>query len=171
MNLPMTFLGLWAWVVLGLFSLLGLVLQAVWLFKDPLATYQPALKPVLERVCEQVGCRILPLQKNEAVVIDYASVNLLRSEYPLDEMVWDAPQWTLQINLRNSDAVPVATPWIELTLTDVQDKPVMRKVLNLAEWGAPAVMAPGEIIELELLLSLKQESANFMGYRLLTFYP
>jgi hypothetical protein len=44
-------------------------------------------------------------------------------------------------------------------------------VLNLAEWGTPAVMAPGEIIELELLLSLKQESANFMGYRLLTFYP
>jgi hypothetical protein len=118
-----------------------------------------------------MGCQIRPLQKAEAVVIDYASVDLLRSEYPLDEMVWDAPQWTLQINLRNSDAVPVATPWIELTLTDVQDKPVMRKVLNLAEWGAPAVMAPGEIIELELLLSLKQESANFMGYRLLTFYP
>ena len=164
----MTFWGLWAWAVLGL---LGLVLQAVWLFKDPLATYQPAIKPILERVCEQVGCLNKPLQKTDAVVIDYASVDLLRSEHPLDEMVLEAPQWALQINLRNSDVVPVATPWVELTLTDVQDKPVMRKVLNLAEWGTPAVMAPGEIIELELLLSLKQESANFMGYRLLTFYP
>lgn len=167
----MTFLGLWAWVVLGLFSFLGLVLQAVWLFKDPLATYQPALKPILERVCEQVGCQIRPLQKTDAVVIDYASVDLLRSEHPLDEMVLEAPQWTLQINLRNSDVVPVATPWVELTLTDVQDKPVVRKVLNLTDWGAPAVMAPGEIMEHELLLNLKRENASFMGYRLLTFYP
>ena len=164
----MTFWGLWAWAVLGL---LGLVLQAVWLFKDPLATYQPAIKPILERVCEQVGCQIKPLQKTDAVVIDYASVDLLRSEHPLDEMVLEAPQWALQINLRNSDVVPVATPWVELTLTDVQDKPVVQKVLNLAEWGAPAVMAPGEIIEHELLLSLKRENASFMGYRLLTFYP
>jgi hypothetical protein len=164
----MTFLGLWAWALLGL---LGLALQAVWLFKDPLATYQPALKPILELVCQQVGCQIRPLQKTEAVVIDYASVDLLRSEHPLDEMVWDVPQWTLQINLRNSDTVPVATPWVELTLTDVQDKPVVQKVLNLAEWGAPAVMAPGEIIEHELLLSLKRENASFIGYRLLTFYP
>jgi hypothetical protein len=168
MSFPMTFWGLWAWAVLGV---LGLVLQAVWLFKDPLATYQPAIKPILERVCEQVGCQIKPLQKTDAVVIDYASVDLLRSEHPLDEMVLEAPQWALQINLRNSDVVPVATPWVELTLTDVQDKPVVQKVLNLAEWGAPAVMAPGEIIEHELLLSLKRENASFMGYRLLTFYP
>ena len=168
MTLPMTFLGLWAWALLGL---LGLALQAVWLFKDPLATYQPALKPILELVCQQVGCQIKPLQKTDAVVIDYASVDLLRSEHPLDEMVLEAPQWALQINLRNSDVVPVATPWVELTLTDVQDKPVVQKVLNLAEWGAPAVMAPGEIIEHELLLSLKRENASFMGYRLLTFYP
>lgn len=164
----MTFWGLWAWAVLGL---LGLVLQAVWLFKDPLATYQPAIKPILERVCEQVGCQIKPLQKTDAVVIDYASVDLLRPEHPLDEMVLEAPQWALQINLRNSDVVPVATPWVELTLTDVQDKPVVRKVLNLTEWGAPPVMAPGEIMEHELLLSLKRENASFMGYRLLTFYP
>ena len=167
----MTFLGLRAWAVLGLLGLLGLALQAVWLFKDPLATYQPALKPILELVCQQVGCQIRPLQKTEAVVIDFASVDLLRSEQPLDEMVLEAPQWALQINLRNSDTVPVATPWVELTLTDVQDKPVVQKVLNLAEWGAPAVMAPGEIIEHELLLSLKRENASFMGYRLLTFYP
>ena len=164
----MTFWGLWAWAVLGV---LGLVLQAVWLFKDPLATYQPAIKPILERVCEQVGCQIKPLQKTDAVVIDYASVDLLRSEHPLDEMVLEAPQWALQINLRNSDVVPVATPWVELTLTDVQDKPVVRKVLNLTEWGAPPVMSPGEIMEHELLLSLKRENASFMGYRLLTFYP
>ena len=80
-------------------------------------------------------------------------------------------QWALQINLRNADAVPVATPWVELTLTDAQDAPVMRKVLNPVEWGAPAVLSPGEITEQQLLLSLKKEEAAFTAYRLLTFYP
>jgi hypothetical protein len=164
----MTYWGLWVWAVLGLF---GLAFQSVFLFKDSLASYQPALKPILELACRQLGCQIKPLQKTEAVVIDYASVDLLRSEHPLDDMVLQAPQWALQINLRNTDGVPVATPWVELTLTDVQDKPVVRKVLNLVEWGAPAVIAPGEMIEHELLLSLKQENASFMGFRLLTFYP
>jgi len=44
-------------------------------------------------------------------------------------------------------------------------------VLNPVEWGAPAVLSPGEITEQQLLLSLKKEDAAFMGYRLLTFYP
>jgi hypothetical protein len=164
----MIFWGLWIWAVLGL---LGLAFQFVFLFKDTLASHQPALQPILELACQQLGCQLKPLQKTDAVVIDYASVDLLRSEHTMGEMPLQAPQWTLQINLRNKDRVPVATPWIELTLTDVQDKPVVRKALNLAEWGAPAVMAPGEIIEHELLLSLKRENASFMGYRLLTFYP
>jgi hypothetical protein len=80
-------------------------------------------------------------------------------------------QWALQINLRNSDSVPVAIPWIELTLTDAQDAAVLRKVLNPVDFGAPAVLPPGEIIEQQLLLSLKKEEAAFVGYRLLTFYP
>jgi hypothetical protein len=65
----------------------------------------------------------------------------------------------------------VATPWIELTLTDAQDAAVLRKVLNPVDFGAPAVLPPGEIIEQQLLLSLKKEEAAFVGYRLLTFYP
>jgi len=166
----MAFWGLWVWAVLGL---LGLALQAVWLFKDPLATYQPALKPILERVCEQVGCQIRPLQKTDAVVIDYASVDAIHTDQAQEILAYGAQpiRWALQINLRNSDSVPVAMPWIELTLTDAQDTPVMRKVLNPVDWGAPAVVSPGEIIEQQLLLSLKKEDAAFMGYRLLTFYP
>ena len=164
----MTYWGLWVWAVLGLF---GLAFQSVFLFKDSLASYQPALKPILELACRQLGCQIKPLQKTEAVVIDYASVDLLRSEHPLDDMVLQAPQWTLQINLRNSDVVPVATPWVELSLTDEQDKPVVRRVINPVDWGAPAVMGSGEMVEHQLLLSLKRESADFVAYRLLTFYP
>ena len=164
----MSFWGLTVWAVMGL---LGLVLQTVLLFKDHLAAYQPELKPLLVTACQNLGCQIRSLQKTEAVVIDHAAVNLVPLDHPLDEMVLQAPQWVLQINLRNSDVLPVATPWLELSLTDEQDKPVVRRVINPVDWGAPAVMGPGEMIEHQLLLSLKRESADFVAYRLLTFYP
>ena len=70
----MTFWGLVAWAVLGL---LGLVLQTVYLFKDPLATYHPHLKPLLLEACQLVGCQIRPLQKTDAVVIDFSSVDAM----------------------------------------------------------------------------------------------
>jgi hypothetical protein len=166
----MRFWGLVAWALLGF---LGLVIQTVYFFKDPLATYHPSLKPLLLEACQLVGCHIRPLQKTDAVVIDFGAVDAIRSDEPPEKLANSAQpmQWALQINLRNADAVPVATPWVELTLTDAQDAPVMRKVLNPVDWGAPAVLSPGEIIEQQLLLSLKKEEAAFTAYRLLTFYP
>ena len=166
----MRFWGLAAWALLGL---LGLVIQTVYFFKDPLATYHPSLKPLLLEACQLVGCQIRPLQKTDAVVIDYGSVDAIRSDESPEKLANSAQpmQWALQINLRNSDSVPVAMPWVEVTLTDAQDAPVMRKVLNPVDWGAPAVLSPGQIIEQQLLLSLKKEESVLMGYRLLTFYP
>ena len=166
----MRFWGLVAWALLGF---LGLVIQTVYFFKDPLATYHPSLKPLLIEACQLVGCQIRPLQKTDAVVIDFGAVDAIHSDEPPEKLANSAQpmQWALQINLRNADAVPVATPWVELTLTDAQDAPVMRKVLNPVDWGAPAVLSPGEITEQQLLLSLKKEEAAFTAYRLLTFYP
>jgi len=152
----MSFWGLVVWAFLGL---LGLVLQTLVVFKDPLATYHPRLKPLLLEACQ--------------FVIDFSSVDAIPADPAQEILAMSAlpKQWALQINLRNSDSVPVAIPWIELTLTDAQDAAVLRKVLNPVDFGAPAVLPPGEIIEQQLLLSLKKEEAAFVGYRLLTFYP
>jgi hypothetical protein len=116
------------------------------------------------------NCQILPLQQTDAVVIDHAAIDQLHPR-PNPDDADTAPQWSFEIHLRNSAKVPVATPWIELTLTDAQDQPVVRKVMHLTEWGAPTVMAPGEIWSLSSQLSLSSSDSHFMGYRMLTFYP
>ncbi|MEY3923871.1 MAG: hypothetical protein RI915_1518, partial [Pseudomonadota bacterium] len=97
----MSFWGLVAWAVLGL---LGLVLQTVYVFKDPLATYHPRLKPLLLEACQLVGCQIQPLQKTDAVVIDYASVDAIHTDQAQEILAYGAQpsRWALQINLRNS---------------------------------------------------------------------
>jgi hypothetical protein len=163
----MTYAGLITWALLGV---LGLALQATLHFKNWLAAYQPSLEAPLVQLCAWAGCQILPLQLPEAVVIDHAAIDQLQISVSAEDQV-SSPQWSFEIHLRNSAKVPVATPWVELTLTDAQDQPVMRKVIDLAPWGAPAVMAPGQIVSLSRQLSLSNAGSGFMGYRLLSFYP
>jgi len=166
----MSFWGLVTWAGLGL---VGLLYQTLLVFKDPLATHYPPLKPILIEACHQLGCRIHPLRIPDAVVIDFASIDLKQAAQAQDEILLglDEPQWTVQIHLRNADKVPVATPWLELTLTNVQDAALVRKVLNPVDWGGADVISLGEIVEYELVMKLKKQHSAFMGYRLLTFYP
>jgi uncharacterized protein YlxW (UPF0749 family) len=101
------------------------------------------------------------------VVIDHAAIDLQKAMDADNE----ASHWAFEIHVRNAAAVPVATPWLEITLTDAQDQAVMRKVIDLQELGAPPVMTPGQIVSLAQQLSLLNPELNFSGYRLLTFYP
>ena len=163
----MTYAGLIAWAFLGV---LGLVFQASVFFKDELAAHQPDLRPALAQLCLWADCKVGPLKQADAVVIDHAAIDQVSSSLDaLDTAV--SLHWAFEVHLRNSTKVPVATPWIELTLTDAQDQAVMRKVLDLSQWGGPPVMAAGDILPLSLQLSLVNPEVNFVGYRLLTFYP
>ena len=170
--------GLIAWAVLGL---LGLIFQATLFFKDSLAAHHPKWRPELEYFCKWVGCQIEALQLADAVVIDHAAIDRLAKANG-DLEVLNAgqapgappevpPQWRFQITLRNTQNLPVAMPWIELTLTDAQDQAVMRQVFNPSVFGAPNVLKAGETWSQDLSLRLAHPENDFLGYRLLTFYP
>lgn len=163
----MTYAGLITWALLGV---LGLLLQAMVLFKDVLAAHQPSLQPALSQLCQWLNCKVLPLQQADAVVIDHAAIDQLPNHSDVEDPAAER-LWSFELHVRNSAQVPVATPWVELTLTDAQDQAVMRKVFNVSAWGAPAVMAPGQILSMSQQLSLRNPDNSFMGYRLLTFYP
>ncbi len=170
--------GLIAWAVLGL---LGLIFQATLFFKDSLAAHHPKWRPELESFCKWMGCQIEPLQVADAVVIDHAAIDrLAQSDGSLEALNADQalgaspavlPQWRFQITLRNTQNLPVAMPWIELSLTDAQDQAVMRQVLSPSVLGAPKVLKAGETWSQDLSLGLANPQIGFLGYRLLTFYP
>ena len=67
----------------------------------------------------------------------------------------------------------LATPALELTLTDAQDRPVMRRVLLPAELGdMPAMAAAAELaVKLPIAVVPGAASEKIAGYRLLAFYP
>ena len=151
--------GLWAALLV---LLLALALQWVLSRRDWLAAREPALVPALQAVCQVVGCQIAPYRQLETIVIDSSAFNRV-----------SANAFRFSVTLRNTADMPVATPSLELTLTDAQDQALVRRVVSAAELGAPpALAARGEFSGTNALTvtSVSNPSA-IVGYRLMAFYP
>ncbi|MBC5786004.1 zinc-ribbon domain-containing protein [Ramlibacter sp. USB13] len=139
-----------------------LALQVGYQDRDRLALAQPALKPVLERMCGLMDCTLSAPRQIEAIVIDSSGFNRLRGD-----------TYRLAFTLRNTAPVEVAVPAMELTVTDAQDQTLARRVLTPAELGAAqgAIPAAGEWSRTVGVALDTGGSARVAGYRLLAFYP
>ena len=145
-------------VILGLL----LVMQISVHERDGLAARNPALRPLLAKLCAPVNCSIRPPRQIDAISIESSSFNKMRSD-----------AFRLNLTLKNQATMEVAMPALELTLTDAQDQPVMRRVLMPAEIGSgPAAIAATSEWSGSLALDLAEgEGSRIAGYRLLAFYP
>jgi predicted Zn finger-like uncharacterized protein len=136
--------------------------------RDRIAALEPRAKPWLKELCTIAGCTVGPLKQIEAVVVDASSFNKLRTEgkYEL---------YKLALNLKNTGALSVAVPHIELSLNDVQDQPVLRRVLSPTDLGsAQTVLAPtAELVGNTTIQvdSTQLAGARIAGYRVWAFYP
>jgi len=140
--------------------LLGL--QAAHQWRAPLVREVPAAKPVLEALCQTFDCQQTWPANPSDVVID--SSVLLR----LGPGVYG-----FQLVLRNQSALEVASPAIELTLTDIHDQVLVRRVLLPHEWPRPTATLPaGAEWSLQFELAFEGIEGRVMtGYRAILFYP
>jgi predicted Zn finger-like uncharacterized protein len=148
-------------VLTVLLLLAGLALQVAFDQRDRLVAFEPRARPWVEAACIPLRCAVAPLRQIESLVIDGASFNKL------------APQvYRLGFAVRNTGPIEVAVPAIELTLTDAQDQPVLRRVMKPAELGfvAPSIKAGAEWAG-SALVRLAAPRAEVAGYRILAFYP
>lgn len=140
-----------------------LALQVALQDRDRLAAAQPSLRPWLAGLCESLGCRIAPPRQIDAIAIDSSSFNKLRPD-----------AYRLLVTLKNQSRTEVAMPALELTLTDSDEQPVVRRVLLPAEFGASrATIAPTSEWSGGAGIALTDTSlaSRVAGYRLLAFYP
>ena len=140
-----------------------LVLQFAVQDRERLAASEPALRPWLAMLCKTMNCTVGPLRKIDAIAIDSSSFNQLRGE-----------AYRLQVTLKNQAVTEVALPALELTLTDVQDRPMVRRVLLPGELGRnPGVIPPASEWSGSIGLALADSTlvGKIAGYRLLAFYP
>lgn len=138
--------------------LLALALQWLWIERHMLAATQPSVARVLHAACRFLGCEISPVQVRDGVVIENSSLTPTDGGFLLS--------WTV----RNATSHALQMPALTLTLLDAQDKVLVRRVLLVAQQGAPGALAPGQVWDGQLNLSPEDGLAP-SGYRLFSFYP
>lgn len=149
--------------VLSLALLATLALQIVVLERDRIAATEPDSHASLDTLCEVVGCQIQPLRKIDSVVIDSSAFSKVQGDL-----------YRLSFTLKSTSAVPLAVPALELTLTDMQDQAVLRRVVQATALSASkTVLEPGSEMSVVLPLRVRTDAAEerISGYRLLAFYP
>ncbi|WP_138512179.1 zinc-ribbon and DUF3426 domain-containing protein [Rhodoferax bucti] len=147
----------------ALLALTGLLLQIALHERDRLAAIEPASRPALLQMCEWLSCTVSPLRNIEAVVIDSSSFTKVRTDV-----------YRLHVAIKNTGPVALAPPAFELTLTDMQDQSLVRRVFAAKEAGfSDATLAAGAEFAAVLPIAVKTGSSSerVSGYRLLAFYP
>lgn len=149
-------------LVLGsLVAVAGVVGQYAWLQRDVLAAQYPALAPVLTKACSLAGCELQARRAIADVVISGSGFKQLADDHQY--------QWSL--TLENRSDVPVAMPMAELTLTDAQDRPLLRRVIDLRLLGAPEQLHARQEWSVNVPVQVQDLGSAVAGYRALVFYP
>ena len=153
------------WVAVAGVCFLTLCLGFQWLVqeRDRIAASASGLKPALVAVCAVMGCKVAPMQSIEAVVIDSSAFSKLQTD-----------TYQLGFTLKSTALVEIAAPSLELTLTDMQDQPLVRRVFSPSDLGRvhQTLAASSEWTgSRTLILAPSPVTARITGYRLLAFYP
>jgi hypothetical protein len=153
-------------IALALGSLLLLLVlgaQAVYSFRNTLAARYPAMKPSLVRVCALLGCRVeLPAQIDQLVIETGELTTLGGNAY------------TYTTLLRNQGELVQAWPSLELTLSDPDDKPLVRRVFGPRDYlPAGPLLGTGFAARAEqpIKLHFRVEEPAPSGYHIAVFYP
>ncbi len=139
-----------------------LVLALIWQFlvvqRNWLAAEEPALRPMLSAMC---ACEVTWPREPEAVLIESSSFT-------------ENPQggYTVQLRLKNTQHHPVAMPALELSLTDLQDQVLVRRVFTAEELSGKDHVQALRDVRSTLNFDLDDKvSKRITGFRAIVFHP
>ncbi|MBD8657202.1 zinc-ribbon domain-containing protein [Oxalobacteraceae sp. CFBP 13730] len=143
--------------------LIALVVQAAASFRDVLAARHPGLRPALVSTCALFGCSVnLPARPEQLVIETGELITLGGNAY------------TFSTVLRNQGDMALAWPSLELTLNDLDDKPLVRRVFAPRDYAGAAAAAPTGFAargEQQVRIHFRLEGAEPSGYHIAVFYP
>jgi len=144
-----------------------IVAQAIFHFRDAIAAHWPPARPLLQTLCDAAGCAIRPLRD---AAMGYLSIEA--SDLQADPA--HRGLLILTATLRNRAAWAVSYPYLELTLTDAQDRIVVRRALAPTDYAGGTAdlqrgIAPNAEVSVKLFIDASATSQA--GYRLYMFYP
>lgn len=150
------------WLILAFLLIVMLGVQVVWFKRDDFVASYPQLRPVYRHLCTAIGCTLsLPRDPTEVVILGSDLQTVAEN------------RMALNLNLANKANNAMAWPVLELTLTDVEDQPLARKVFAPSEYLSPASRVEEGVpptSETPITLNLEIKDIKAAGYRVRTFY-
>jgi hypothetical protein len=148
--------------------LLGLLtMQVAVQFRDSFAARWPQARPTLVAMCEWLGCEIRPLKRVAALSVDASGLSPAEGS---------DNSYRLLLTLHNRDQVELATPSVELSLTDSRGTLISRRTLDAADFRhAPdggllgASLPPGADTQIQAVFAIRGQRVS--GYTVELFYP
>lgn len=148
-----------------------LALQVIYDQRDHLAAKSIGMHRTMTTACEFLNCSIQPDLQIDALKIDASSFQKVQSTI-------DGEISELKVSIKNNATSPIAVPALELSLTDANDRAVLKRVLSVKElkFKEPTIPAQNvSQITMRLLInpsnSTPFEKSQITGYRVLAFYP
>jgi predicted Zn finger-like uncharacterized protein len=154
-----------SWLAGSALLALVLIAQTGFHFRGEIALLVPETRPILAKLCASLGCD-LPLPRR-AELMSIESSDLQADPSNPSVMV-------LTATLRNRAFFPQSHPSLELSLTDLQDQPLARRVLGPRDYlGQDANLSTSfpANSELPVKIFIEASSLKATGYRLYLFYP
>ncbi|MGL5001602.1 MAG: DUF3426 domain-containing protein, partial [Casimicrobium sp.] len=132
---PLTRGQQWGYAALAATLALAFIANASYWFRDELASRFPSLAPSLTAACAQLGCRVLPPKKTDAL-------GFVGSELAADPA--HKGLHVFSATLRNTSTHAVAFPSLILTLEGVGGEAIARRVFSPEQYApANASLAKG----------------------------
>ena len=155
-------LALFGLVLIALSGLLG---QAAYLWRDELAARWSPARNWLVAACQPLRCKVDHPTHLESITIESASIRTTGPNLNVYE---------LTALLRNRDSIEIRYPYLELVLTDLQDRPILRRALRPEDYLPPGRAGQAGFAaesELPLRIMFELSDLRFAGFRVERFYP
>jgi len=154
----------WPWL-LGALLLLLLIAQSAFYYRSAITVLLPETKPYAAALCAGLGCDLLLPRRIEQISIDASDLQADTNNPSV---------MVLSATIKNRAVFNQQHPMLELTLTDAQDQPVVRRVLAPEDYlgknvDTQAGFAANSEIAIKVFIEGSQVKAT--GYRLYLFYP
>ncbi|MBI5890635.1 MAG: DUF3426 domain-containing protein [Nitrosomonadales bacterium] len=155
----------WTGILIALALTLALLAQSLYYFRVELGSRLPGLKPLLTQYCELLACTVTLPKNIDLMVLESSE---LESDPAQNNIV------ILHALVHNRALFAQAYPSLELTLTDLQDRAIARRVFQPADYlKAGEDVKPGVPASRDLDIKLRMDTVDLKpsGYRLLLYYP
>ena len=157
------------WVVGSIVLAVVLIIQAMVVYRNDIASAAPGMRPFLVQLCKPLSCDVSYVRQiNRIFIVGSSLQQTSQVESPANQRAY-----TLRLTLQNRWTHPQPWPALMLTLRDASGTAVIRKAILPSQYLSPNLlsgpMAARQEVSLEIPLVV--DGLNISGYELERFFP